>query len=45
MDRIERFGLAGVMLFLFVFYQFLSPYIVLIITSLGRALLGPAASF
>ena len=45
MDRIERFGLAGIMLFLLVFYQFLSPYIVLIITSLGRVLLGPAAGF
>ncbi len=45
LDRIERFGLAGVMLFLFVFYQFLSPYIVLVITSLGRALLGSSAGF
>lgn len=43
MDRIERFGIAGVMLILFLFYQFLSPYLVLIITSLGHALLGSAA--
>ena len=43
MDRVERFGLAGIMLILFLFYQFLSPYLVLIITSLGRILLGSAA--
>lgn len=40
LDRIERFGLAGIMLVLFLFYQFLSPIIVLLITSLGGVLLG-----
>lgn len=45
LDRIERFGLAGIMLVLFLFYQFLSPFIVMLISSLGRVLLGSAASF
>ncbi len=40
MDRIERFGLAGIMLILFLFYQFLGPFIARIVGWLAYLLLG-----
>ncbi len=40
MDRVERFGLAGVLLILFLFYQFFAPYLALAIAFLARLLLG-----
>lgn len=43
MDRIERFGLAGIMLFLFVFYRFLGPYVIQLVGWLAYILLGVRA--
>lgn len=40
MDRIENFGIMAVFLFIFVFFQFLSPYIGFIIGGLSSWLLG-----
>lgn len=40
MDRIERFGLVGIMVVLFFFYRFLSPVIVTAVGWLAQLLLG-----
>lgn len=42
MDRIERFGLVGIMLFLFLFYRFFSPFIATAVAFLAKLLLGGA---
>lgn len=43
MDRIEHFGLAGIMLFLLLFYRFLGPYVIQLVGWLAYILLGVRA--
>lgn len=40
MDRIERFGIMAVFIFIFVFFRFMSPYIGLVVGGISSWLLG-----